>query len=118
MQLLQPGDSPESQVFRIQITDSPEVLSIITTPVPASLPLAYNSTEVALPLCGPGVDFEKTDQKTTWKMNNLHNLFEFVDSAGGTTMYQMTDATTVAWVNGTLQEFTNGVGFVEVYLRG
>jgi len=68
-------------------------------------------------MCGPEDDFEKTDRKMTWRMISLRNLFEFVDSAGGVTQYQMTDVTTVARVTGTWQEFTGGIGFVEVYHR-
>jgi hypothetical protein len=49
--LIQPDGSSDGQDFRLQITDAPKVLSIVTTPMPASLPLSYNSTELTLPLC-------------------------------------------------------------------
>jgi hypothetical protein len=49
--------------IRLQITD---ILSIVTTPTLASLPLSYNNTEVAFPLCRSGVDFAKTDQMMSW----------------------------------------------------
>jgi len=118
MQLLQPGDSPESQVFRIQITDSPEVLSIVTTPAPTSLPLSYNSTELTLPMCAPGVDFENTDRRMTWRVANVGNLFDFVDSAGGITLYQRVNVTGVVQVNETLRGISSGTALVEVYHRG
>jgi len=118
MQLLfQPGDDPEDQVFRIQITDTPETLSITTVPTP-SLPLTYESSEVTFPLCAPGADFDDTDQKTIWNTTNVRNLFEFVDSAGGTTLFQLANVTTVAWFNGTVQEFSSGTGIVELYHSG
>jgi len=118
MQLLQPGGPPGTQVFRIQITDDPEILNIVTTPRPTSLPLAHNNTEITLPMCGPGADFENTDQKMTWKVAGDRDLFEFADSAGGVTLYKMGHSTTVLWVNGTSQESSNGRGFIEVYRRG
>ena len=118
MQLLQPGGPPGSQVFRIQITDDPEILNIVTTPTPASFPLAHNNTEMTLPMCGPGADFESTDQKMTWKVASDRDSFEFADSARGVTLYKMGYSTTVLWVNGTSQESSNGRGFIEAYRRG
>jgi len=118
MQLLQPGGPPGSQVSRIQITDDPEILNIVTTPTPTSLPLSHNNTEITLPMCGPGADFENTDRKMTWKVTGDRDLFEFVDSAGGVTLCGMGHSTTVLWVNGTSQESSNGRGFIEVYRRG
>jgi hypothetical protein len=83
----QPDGCSDGQDSRLQITDAPKVPSIVTTPTPTSLPLSYNSTELTLPLCGSGVDFEKTDQKMTWKAMNTLNLFNFVYFAGGVTLY-------------------------------
>ena len=115
--LIQPDGSSDGQDFRLQITDAPKVLNIVTTPTPASLPLSYNSTELTLPLCGSGVDFEKTDQKMTWKATNTFNLFNFVDFAGGVTLYQRVSVSGVVWVNGTAREVGGGIGVVEVYHR-
>ena len=115
--LIQPDGSSDVQDFRLQITDAPKVLSIVTTPTPASLPLSYNSTGLTLPLCGSGVDFKKTDQKMTWKATNTFNLFNFVDFAGGVTLYQRVRVSGVVWVNGTAREVGGGIGVVEVYHR-
>ena len=85
--LLQPDHAPpDSHVFKVQITDAPEVLRIVTTPKPISLPLSYESTELTLPICGPGIDFEHTDRKMVWKTTNMYNVFTFVDFAGGVTL--------------------------------
>lgn len=116
--LVQPdNDGSEEQVFRLQITDAPELLSIFTTPKPVSLPLAYESTELTLPMCGPGADFEGGETKMTWKANNVRNLFNFVDFAMGSTLYQQVNVTGVVWVNGTSREVAGGIGIVEVYHR-
>jgi len=116
MQLsLQPDGYPDGEVFRIRVTDTPEILSIVTTPIPTSLPLTYNSTELTLPLCGPGADFENTRQEVRWKMAVEHNLFNFVDSAGGVTLYQRVNVTGVVWANGTSIQVSGGIGIVEVY---
>jgi hypothetical protein len=113
--LLQPDNSPDGQVFRIQITDAPEVLSVITNPKPASLPLTYDSTELTLPMCGSGIDFENTDQKMLWKANNMYTISKFVDFAGGVTLYQRVNITGVVWFNGAPREVSGGAGVVEVY---
>jgi hypothetical protein len=116
--LIQPdNEGQDEQVFRIQITDEPELLSIATTPKPVSLPLAFESTELTLPMCGPGADSKHGDMKMTWKANNVRNLFNFVDFAGGSTLYQEVNMTGVLWINGTSREIAGGIGLVEVYHR-
>lgn len=115
--LLQPDNSPDGQVFRIQITDAPDILSIVTTPKPVSLPLTYNSTEITLPMCGSGVDFKHTHKKMTWTANYMHDLFDFVDFAGGVTLYRKVNITGVVWYDGAPMEVAGGIGVVEVYHR-
>jgi len=115
--LLQPDNSPNGQVFRIQISDAPEILRIVTTPTPASLPLSYENTEITLPMCGSGVDFKHTHQKMTWKTNSMYTMFKFVDLAGGVTLYQKVNITGVVWFGGAPTEVNGGVGVVEVYHR-
>jgi hypothetical protein len=45
--IISPADgAPDGREFRLQITDALNVLSIVTTPTPAYLPLSYNSTEL------------------------------------------------------------------------
>ena len=107
----------EGQVFRVQITDAPETLSIVTTPKPVSLPLSYTSTDLTLPMCGPGVDFENTDKKMTWKTADVRNLYKLVDNAGGVTLYQQVNVTGVVWFNGAASNISVGLGVVEVYHR-
>jgi hypothetical protein len=114
--LIQPHGSPDGQGLRLQITDAPQVFSIVTTPTPASLPLSCNSTALALPLCGSEVDFEKTDEMS-WKATNAFNLFNFADSAGGVKLCQRASMSAVVWVNGTLREVGGGIGVVEVHHR-
>ena len=119
MQLtLERDDSLDGQVFRIQITDVPDILNIVTTPTPASLPLGYNSTEISLLMCGPGSDFKNTSQDMALTMTNVSNLFDFTDSAGGVTLYQRVNATGVVWINGTSKALSGGIGVVELYYRG
>ena len=115
--LAQPDNSLETQVFRIQITNAPDTLSIITMPKPASLPFTYNTTELTLPLCGPGADFENTDQKMKWKTTSAGKIFDIVDAAGGVTVYHKVDISGVVIVNGTATEFAGGLGVVELYHR-
>ena len=116
--LIQPDWTSEiDQVFRIQITDAPEILTIVTTPTLSSLPLAYNGTEISLPMCGSGVDFESTDQKMIWTVTNDFSMHDFVDSAGGVTSYRRVSVTGSVWFNGTSTEVTGGLGVVEVYHR-
>ena len=115
--LVQPDNSPEGQVFRLQVTDVPEILSIATTPKPAPLSLTLTNTELAVPMCGSGVDFEKTDQKMTWKATAFRNLFNLVDRSGGVTSYQEVNMTGSVWFNGAPVEIVGGIGVVEVYRR-
>ena len=115
--LVQQDNVPNSQVFRIQINDAPEVLSIVTTPTPASHPLSYNSTELTLPMCGSGVDFKHTHQKMVWKATSVYNMFTFVDFAGGVTLYQKVNITGLVWYEGAPVEVAGGTGVVEVYHR-
>ena len=115
--LLQPDNTSEGQVFRLQVTDAPEILTAVTTPKPASLPLSYDGTELTLPMCGPGADFNDPDQKMIWKAHNIQKLFDFVDFAGGVTLYRRVNITGVVWVNGTSVEIAGGIGVVEVYHR-
>ena len=117
MQLLvQPDGYADGQVVRFQVTDDSEILDVVTTPKPVGLPLSYNSTELTLPMCGPGADFKGGD-KMIWKANNVVNLFDFVDFAGGHTLYQRVDVTGHLWANGKAVEVTGGFGLVEVYHR-
>ena len=88
--LLQPDNTSEGQVFRLQVTDAPEVFSTVTTPKPVSLPLSYDGAELIL---------------------------DFVDFAGDVTLYRRVNITGVVWVNGTSVEIAGGVGVVEVYHR-
>ena len=111
------GAPPDGQLFRVQITDAPKVLSVVTTPKPTSLPLSYDSTELTLPMCGTGADFDHTDQKMVWKTANMFNVFTFVDLAGGTTLYQHVNMTGVVWFDGVATEIAGGIGVVEVYHR-
>ena len=115
--LLQPDNTSEGQVFRLQVTDAPGVLTAVTTPKPVSLPLSYESTELALPMCGPGAHFRHADQKMKWKTTGVRHVHDFVDLAGGVTLYQSINITGVVWVNGTSREVAGGIGIVEVYHR-
>lgn len=118
MQLLQPGNSPQSQAFSIQIINVPDILSVVTTPTPTSLPLTYSSNKLTPPMCGPGADLGNRDQKMTWNLTSALNLFHVVDSRGGVILYQRANVTGVVWTNGTSHGTTNCPGFVEVYHRG
>jgi len=115
--LIQPDSDDETQVFRLQITDAPDLLNIVTTPKPVSLPLSYENTELTFPMCGPGADFEDGDMKMTWKANNVRTLFNFVDFAEGSTVYQEVNMTGVVWFNGSSRVVAGGLGLVEVYHR-
>lgn len=111
----QPDSNLETQVFRLQITDEPDSLSIVTTPKPVSLPLSYEGTELTFPLCGPGGDSSK---KTVWKVNNMFNFDDFIDFANGHTLYQRVNSTATIWWNNTATELVNlGIGIVEIYHR-
>jgi len=112
--LIQPDSTSDSQVFKIQITDAPTVLRVVTKPEPACLPLSYDSTELTLPMCGPGADSEN---KMAWKTNNMYTAFRFVDPAGGVTLYQKVNITGVVWFDGAPREVAGGIGIVEVYHR-
>jgi hypothetical protein len=114
---IQSEDGGEDQEFRLQITDAPDVLNIVTTPQPVSLPLSYENTVLTLPMCGPGADFENGDQKMVWKAHNVRNLIDFIDFAGGSTLYQEVNMTGVVWVDGAAREFAGGIGVVEIYHR-
>jgi len=115
--LLQPDNTSEGQVFRLQVTDAPGVLTAVTTPKPVSLPLSYESTELTLPMCGPGAHSRHADQKMKWKTTGVRHVHDFVDLAGGVTLYQSINITGVVWVNGTSREVAGGIGIVEVYHR-
>jgi len=83
-----------SSSFRIQITDAPRVLSVVTDLEPTHLPLSYDSTQLILPMCVPGAD--PKDEKIAWETNNIYTAFKFVDPAGGVTLYQKVNITGVA----------------------
>ena len=63
--LIQPDNYTDGQVFGLQVTDAPQVLNIVATLKPPSLPLSYTSTELTLPVYRSGDDFKRTNQKTT-----------------------------------------------------
>ena len=115
--LIQSDDGVEDQVFRLQITDAPDLLSIATAPQPESLPLLYENTVLTLPMCGPGANFEGGDQKMIWKATNVRNLINFIDFVGGSTLYQEANMTGVVWVGGMAREIAGGIGVVEIYHR-
>jgi len=114
--LIQPENDPTGQVFRTQITDAPKVLSIVTTPSP-SPSLSFDSSELTLPMCGPGADPKKTHENMVWKVNSMYTVHKFVYLAGGVTLYQRVNMTGVLWFNGTATELPSGtgIGIVEVY---
>ena len=85
--LVQPGGSSDGQGFRLRIADAPKMFNIVTTPTPTSLAPSYDNTGLTFPLCGSGIDFEKMDQKMSWKATSVFNLFNFVVFAGGVTLY-------------------------------
>ena len=58
-QLLAQPDNSDGQVIRLQMTDAPEVLIIITPRESPSLPLSYTGTELLFSVCRSGVDFKK-----------------------------------------------------------
>jgi hypothetical protein len=77
-------------------------------------------------MCGPsgdGADFdfplEGGDDLNVmrWKANNVRTLFNFVDFALGSTVYQEVNVTGVVWVDGMAREVAGGLGLVEVYHR-
>ena len=115
--LLQLDYFSDGEVFRLQITDAPEILSIAMTPKPASTPLSYTCTELALPMCGSGVGFKHTYQQMIRKASNLYTMFTFLDFAGGVTLYQMVNVTGIVWFDGTPKEVSGGSGVVDVYHR-
>lgn len=115
--LIQSDDGAEEQVFRLQITDAPEIFSVVTTPKPASLPLSYAGTELTFPLCGPGASTKHGGMKMTWRANNVRTLFNFVDDARGSTLYQEVNITGVVWIYGASREVAGGIGIVEVHHR-
>ena len=115
--LLQPDNVAAGQAFRLQVTDAPDVVSIVTTPKPETLPPAFESTELTLPFCGPGADFNDHKQLMTWKASNMFTITDFVDFSGGITTYRRVNMSGVVWSNGTAVEIAGGVGIVEVYHR-
>ena len=74
--------------FRPQIADGPEILSVVMTPKPVSLPLSYSGTELTLPMYGSGLDLEHNRQQITWMTGNLYAEFNLVNFAGGVTLYR------------------------------
>lgn len=115
--LVQPDNGSEVQAFRLQITDVPELFNVVTTPTPVSLPLTYENSQLTLPLCGPGAEHEHNNLNMTWKTTHVRTLFNFVDFALGSTIYQEVNITGLVWVNGTTREVAGGLGIVEVYHR-
>ena len=116
MQFLAQADGDEeNQVLRIQMTDAPDALSIVTTPKPVGIPIYYNGTEITLSMCGPGAD-PKKDQMT-WKVHNMFAFLDFLDFANGHTMTQRVNITGHMWVDGAAVDFAGGLGMVEVYHR-
>ena len=113
--LAQPDGGYGDQVFRIQMTDAPDALSIVTTPKPVGLPVLYNGTEITLPMCGPGAD--PTKDKMVWKAHNMFAFIDFVDFANGHTLSQRVNMTGHLWVNGTATDIAGGLGMVEIYHR-
>lgn len=114
--LAQPDNVSLGQLFRFQATDKPEAFSIVTTPKPVGLPLSYTGTEITLPMCGPGAKDKAGNEKMVWKVNNMYTLIDFVDFAGGHTLYQRVNVTGRVWTNGTAVDIF-GVGLVEIYHR-
>ena len=115
--LAQPDGSAEGQVFRLQVTDVPDLLNIVTTPKPEIVPPPFENTVLTLPFCGPGADLDDKKGLMTWKAHNLRTLIDFVDFAGGITTYRHVNMTGTLWVNGTAVDIAGGVGIVEVYHR-
>ena len=113
--LIQPDNYTDGQVFRLQVTDVPKVLDIATSPQPASLPLSYTSTEITLPMCGPGSDY--TSGQMTWTALNQYTIYNFIDFAGGSTLYQHVNMTGTVWYDGAPLRIVGGLGVVEVYHR-
>ena len=106
----------DSEIFRFQATDDAETLSIITTPKPVGLPLSYQKTEVTIPMCGLGADYEHGDNMT-WTVNNVYNISNFVDFANGVTLTQRINITAHIWSDGKVIDTDGGFGIVEVYHR-
>ena len=76
---------------------------------------SHKNTVLTLPMCGPGADFEGCDQKTVWKATNVRNLINFVDFAGGSTLYQEVNITGVVLVDGVARETAGGIDVVEIH---
>lgn len=79
---------------RIQATDAPDILNIVTTPKPVGLPIVYTGTEITLPLCGSGAD-----QKMTWKVYNTYTIIDFIDFASEHTLTQRANITGNVWAD-------------------
>ena len=106
--------SSEDQVFRLQVTDDPEILSVVTTPKPVGVPVSYDSSEITLPTCAPGASDK--DGKMIWKANKVFTIFDQVDLANGHTVYNRVNVSGQMWSNGTVVDIS-GIGMVEVYHR-
>ena len=102
--LLQPDCPSDDEVFRFQITDAPEILSVVTTPKPVFPPLSYTGTELTIPRCGSGVDFRYAHLQMIWKATSLYTMFTFADPVGGVTLYQKVNVTGVVWFGGAAKE--------------
>ena len=113
--LAQPDSYSEGQAFRIQLTDAPDAFKIVTTPKPVGIPIYFNTTEITLPMCGPGADPEK--DQMSWKVHNIYTFDDFVDFTGGHTMYQRVNMTGHVWMDGKAMDFADGFGIVEIYHR-
>ena len=115
--LLQLDYSSDGEVCRLQITEAPEILSIVTTPKPASIHLSYTCTGLALPMCGSGICSKHTHQRMIRKASNLYTMFTLVDVAGGVMLYQLVNVTVIIWFDGTPKDVSGGSGVVDVYHR-
>ena len=108
-------DTLDSQAFKFQITEVPELLKIVTTPTPSNPPV-YNGTQLTTPLCEPGVDFKTTGQKVTWVVVYIDTALNFVDPSNGTISYYDVSFTADVWFDGAPKEIS-GTGIVEMYHR-
>ncbi|KAF9646905.1 hypothetical protein BDM02DRAFT_3118002, partial [Thelephora ganbajun] len=50
----------------------------------------------------------------TWKVGDVHSLFDLIDFAGGVTLYQRVNVSGLVWVNGTSRAIAGGIGVVQV----
>jgi len=114
---LQPDGPEVTQDFRLQLTDVPDILTIVTSPKPEIVPPPFDYSELTLPFCGPGADFGDNKHQMTWKVWNNYKLTDFVDFAGGITTYRHVNMTGTIWYNGSAIDVAGGIGIVEVYHR-